>query len=226
MQGKFIVFEGVEGSGKTTQLKRLQTWLQDSGILMRLQASGDVSELVVTREPGGTELGQELRRLLLHQSTQAPLQPRTELLLFAADRAQHVESLLTPRLANGALILCDRYTDSTIAYQGYGRGLDRPLIDQLNAIATAGLESDLTLWLDVEVELGLARAKQRGAGDRIEQATLDFHRLVQQGFAALANAHPQRIVRIDADAPEDRVAQQIQATLQQHLCRWYPSVFP
>lgn len=220
MQGRLVVFEGVEGCGKTTQIKRSQVWLTD----LRLGNSSLSSmPLIMTREPGGTELCQSIRQLLLTPAAQEPMQDRTELLLYAADRAQHVEGLLRPQLALGALILCDRYTDSTIAYQGYGRGLDRSLIDQLNQIATGGLQSDLTLWLDVDVKVGLARAQQRGGRDRIEQAALAFHQRVQQGFAQLAQAYPQRIVRIDASRSEEEVAEQVQAVLAARIKTWCES---
>jgi dTMP kinase len=213
MPGKLIVFEGVEGCGKTSQIKRSQDWLQDWLPLDQ--------PLVVTREPGGTEVCQAIRKLLLQPTlppTDEPIHAATELLLYAADRAQHVIHCLQPHLSQGAVILCDRYTDSTIAYQGYGRELDRGLIDRLNQIATQGLESNLTLWLDVEVEIGLARAKQRNnGGDRIEQATLEFHYRVQQGFQDLAQQHPDRIVRIDASLNELQVFEQIQAVLQRFL---------
>ncbi|HEY9640875.1 MAG TPA: dTMP kinase, partial [Coleofasciculaceae cyanobacterium] len=210
-----------EGCGKTTQIMRSQTWLLESGLLSQLQAARQASHLIATREPGGTELCQAIRKLLLHPASQEVMQDRTELLLYAADRAQHVEGLLKPQLAKGALILCDRFTDSTIAYQGYGRSLDRDLIDQLNQIASGGLVSDLTLWLDVDVEVGLTRAKQGGSGDRIEQATLDFHQRVQQGFKELAQAYPQRIVRIDASPNQEQVFQAVQATVQHYLNQWY-----
>lgn len=217
MAGKLIVFEGGEGCGKTTQLRRSQQlltqWLPD------LSAQSDVRALVATREPGGTELGQGLRQLLL-QPTSAP-HDRAELLMYAADRAQHVAGYLRPQLAAGAIVLCDRYTDSTIAYQGYGRGLDLALIDQLNHIATAGLQSDLTLWLDLDAAVGLARTQQRGQRDRIEQAALTFHQRVHAGFAALAQAHPDRIVRIDASLAEAQVAAQIQAVLRRYLTQWF-----
>jgi dTMP kinase len=221
MQGRLIVFEGVEGSGKTTQIRRSQGWLTQNDQFQKLQSQGLLSHLVLTREPGGTPLGQQLRQILLHSAEQAPIHNRVELLLYAADRAQHVEEFLKPLLLQGAMILCDRFTDSTIAYQGYGRGLERSLIDQLNAIATQGLQSDLTLWLDVEVEVGLARTYQRGTADRIEQADLTFHKRVQQGFAELAKAYPHRIVRIDANPDEDQVADQIQAVLHRYLPQWY-----
>lgn len=220
MVGRLIVLEGGEGGGKTTQLKRSRQWLIESGWLTFLQSNGWVQQLVVTREPGGTDLGRGLRQLLL-QSTQESIQDRAELLLYAADRAQHVESFLRPHLTTNSLILCDRYTDSTIAYQGYGRGLDPTLIEQLNQIATNGLQSDLTLWLDLDVKTGLARTHQRGKADRIEQADLHFHERVQQGFAALAKAHPHRIARINAAQPEAAVSQEIQAVLSDRLTQWY-----
>jgi dTMP kinase len=220
MLGRFIVFEGVEGGGKTTQLARSQQWLIESGWLAFLQSKGWVQQLIITREPGGTDLGRGLRQLLL-QATQEPIHDRAELLMYAADRAQHVEGVLRPHLTQKKLILCDRYTDSTIAYQGYGRGLDQTLIEQLNHIATNGLQSDLTLWLDLDVKTGLARTHQRGKVDRIEQADLTFHERVQQGFTALAQAHPHRIARINATQPEAIVSQEIQAILSDRLTKWY-----
>lgn len=243
MNGKLIVFEGVEGSGKSTQIQLTQLWLQNSGLWDKLVQQGRFIQLLLTREPGGTALGKAIRQLLLQptapesdpdpaapesSASDSPrlelMQDRTELLLYAADRAQHVEAFLKPHLASGALILCDRYIDSTITYQGYGRGLDRTLIDQLNQIATGGLASDLTFWLDLDVEIGLARAQRRAAQDRIEQADLAFHQRVQQGFAQLAQAHPQQIVRIDASLSADQVAVQIQAALLQRLRLWFPEL--
>jgi dTMP kinase len=221
MQGKLIVFEGGEGSGKTTQIRRSHDWLRTSSLLHQLQQRNYISDVLVTREPGGTELSQSIRQLLLNHTPSEPMQDRTELLLYAADRAQHVEYCLKPQLEKGMLILCDRYVDSTIAYQGYGRGLDGTLIDQLNHIATNGLESDLTLWLDIDVEVGLARTQKRGASDRIEQSSLDFHQRVRQGFTDLAQSHPHCMIRIDASQSEDQVAQQIQSVLQHHLVAWY-----
>jgi dTMP kinase len=208
MQGKLVVFEGVEGSGKTTQIAQTQAWLANSGLLQQLQQQG-------------TPLGKSLRQLLLHAIDGEPIHDRTELLLYAADRAQHVETYLKPLLNQGALILCDRFTDSTVAYQGYGRGLDQILIDQLNHIATGGLQSDLTLWLDLDVEVGLSRAKDRAAHDRIEQTPLAFHQRVQQGFTELAQAYPQRIVRINANQTPDQVTAQIQTILKQRIIEWY-----
>lgn len=223
MIGKLIVFEGVEGCGKTTQLLSMQTWLQTSGWWHHLQTQGCLTQLVTTREPGGTELGKALRSLLLTPD-QSPLHNRAELLLYAADRAQHVEEVLNPLLQQGALILCDRYTDSTIAYQGFGRRIKTDLVEQLNAIATNGLQSDLTLWLDVPVSIGLQRAQRRGTIDRMEQSDLEFHQRVQQGFVELARLYPQRIVRVNANQPVAAVAQDIQIILQQQFSRWYPTV--
>lgn len=229
MAGKLIVFEGVEGCGKTTAIARSHQWLQNTF---------PQAQVIVTREPGDTHLGLGLRQLLL-----APLEklegregfplsksPSTfrktpthsicelaELLLYAADRAQHVEEVLKPHLAAKAIILCDRYTDSTIAYQGYGRGLDRNTIDQLNLLATGGLESNLTLWLDVDVEVSLLRIKRRGESDRIEQTNLAFHQRVQAGYQQLAKANPEKIKRIDASLNEVAVQAQIQAILLKYL---------
>jgi dTMP kinase len=225
MRGRLIVFEGGEGAGKTTQLQRSHQWLINSGWLIHLQSKGHIRQIVLTREPGGTETGQRIRQILLEQSRPAEICDRTELLLYAADRAQHVETFLRPRLAAGDLILCDRYTDSTIAYQGYGRGLDLSLIEQLNQIATNGLQSDLTLWLDLEVETGLARTRQRGEIDRIEQADRTFHYQVRQGFTTLAATFPDRIVPINANQPADLVAQQIQATLKKRFQQWFGTRF-
>jgi dTMP kinase len=221
MGGKFIVFEGVEGCGKTSQMQLCSEWLQSLGI-----------PVILTREPGGTELGLHLRRLLLEKAEDKPIADLTELLLYAADRAQHVEQELKPNLAEGKYVLCDRYTDSTVAYQGYGRGLNMSLINQLNYIATGGLESDLTIWLDVDVEVGLSRkradterlalsvvegSRSGDALDRIEQEEIAFHRRVQQGYAELAASHPTRIVRVDGSLSKEIVQQMIQGILGARL---------
>jgi dTMP kinase len=207
MTGKLIIFEGVEGCGKTSQMQLCAQWLESLGI-----------SIVVTREPGGTELGLHLRRLLLEKVENKPIAEVTELLLYAADRAQHVAQELKPHLAAGKYILCDRYTHSTTAYQGYGRGLNINLINQLNHIATDGLVSDLTIWLDVDVEVGLARKQAATGGlDRIEQETIAFHRRVQQGYADLAALYPSEIVRVDGTLTPEAVQQVIQKILHQRL---------
>lgn len=210
MKGKLIVFEGVEGCGKTTQMQICCEWLQSLGV-----------PVLVTREPGGTVLGADIRRLLLEKTEDKPITSTTELLLYAADRSQHVEQELKPNLAAGKIILCDRYTYSTVAYQGYGRALDMNLIDRLNAIATGGLEPDLGLWLDLDVEEGFAR--KRGSGDiadRIEQEKIDFHHRVQLGYSNLAASKPGIIFRVDASLTKEVVKQQIQEILFSKLQTW------
>jgi dTMP kinase len=226
MIGKLIVFEGVEGCGKSTQLSRLFEELLRSDRFQNLQRQGIVSNLLTTREPGGTALGLGLRRLLLEPQHQAPLHPRSELLLYAADRAQHIEEVIKPALGQGAWVLCDRFTDSTVAYQGYGRGLDLGLVHQLNHVATAGLGPDLTLWLKLEAAQGLARAQQRGAQDRMEQADLTFHQRVQQGFETLAQQHPQRRAVIDAAGTPEAVAIEIKTIVHDYLEQWYKPYLP
>jgi dTMP kinase len=211
--GKLIVFEGGEGCGKTTQIQLAHAWLSQSNWLESW------SHLLVTREPGGTDLCRQIRQVLLEPHDEM-MDPRTELLLYAADRTQHVAHCLRPALAAGALVLCDRYTDSTVAYQGYGRGLDQTLIHQLNQIATQGLQPDLTLWLDLDVEIGLGRAQERGKRDRIEQADLSFHQAVRQGFQALAAAAPDRVVRIDASVDVETVAQSVRGTIESRFAQW------
>lgn len=178
-RGRFVVLEGVDGCGKTTQLQALREWLPSSGLM----APG--ARLVVSREPGGTALGQALRELLLHPPQGVQPLSRAELLLYAADRAQHVEALLVPALEAGDWVLCDRFSGSTAAYQGYGRGLPLSLIDTLETLATGGLQADLTLWLDVP----LAESRRRRGGrpaDRIEAAGESFLARVADGFATLA----------------------------------------
>jgi dTMP kinase len=206
MSGKFIVFEGVEGAGKTTQIQQTAKWLQS--------CYGEDKTVFITREPGGTKLGQQIRQLLL-EDPDSFVGNRTELLLYGADRAQHVESVIKPHLDRGNVVLCDRFTDSTVAYQGYGRGFDRSEIDRVNQLATGGLQSDLTLWLDLDVEIGLQRVLLRGKPDRMEQANLDFHQRVRQGYQELANVYPNRIVRIDANQSESIIQTEIQTILKQ-----------
>jgi len=160
-RGRFLVLEGIDGCGKSTQLELLRQWLPASGLLPAGR------RLLISREPGGTALGQALRQLLLHPPEASEPCPTAELLLYAADRAQHVQERIAPALAAGDWVLCDRFTGSTAAYQGYGRGLSLELIAALEAIATGGLNADLTLWLDLPLELSLQRRGHRPA-DRIE----------------------------------------------------------
>lgn len=201
-----ITFEGVEGSGKTTQVSLTGAWLKSLGYKVQL-----------TREPGGTELGKEIRRLLLDKSLgNSESSDLAELFLFMADRAHHVSSLILPHLQAGDLVLCDRFTDSTIAYQHYGRGLDLPTIKQLNQIATQCLTPKLTFWLDLAVDQGLIRAKSVSVNpDRFESLDLDFHQRVGAGFAEIAKTERDRFIRLDASQAVEQIQLEIQSNLKQ-----------
>jgi dTMP kinase len=191
-RGRFVVLEGIDGCGKTTQLEALRQWLPTSGLLP------PGTRVVVSREPGGTALGQALRELLLHPPGEAAPVPRAELLLYAADRAQHVETVLRPALDAGDWVLCDRFTGSTLAYQGHGRGLSTALIDTLETLTTGTLQADLTLWLDVSlVESCLRRGGQ--LADRLEGEGVAFLGRVSDGFEHLAAQRGW--THIDADQP-------------------------
>ena len=208
MIGRLLVLEGIDGCGKSTQLSCLANWLPSSGLM----PAG--SQLVLSREPGGTALGLALRQLLLHPPGEESPEPLAELLLYAADRAQHVDQILRPALERGDWILCDRFSGSTLAYQGYGRQLNHELIIQLEKIATAGLKPDLTLWLNLSVEQSLSRRKMRSQ-DRIEAEGLDFLVRVAEGFSALAR--DRNWVDIEADQPQETVSLALQESLQHHL---------
>lgn len=208
MSGLFITFEGGEGSGKTTQLKLLVNRIRTSG-----------KEVIETRDPGGTAIGKEIRTLLLHSPLDTcgdrpgsvPIAAATELLLYEASRAQLVRELIAPALARGTVVICDRFTDSTLAYQGFGRGIDFNMIQRLSRFSTDGLVPDLTLLLDLDPGIGLTRCR-RGASadastglstepscwDRIEAEPLDFHQRIRGGYLALAREDPDRIAVIDA----------------------------
>ena len=191
MQGFFVTFEGGEGSGKTTQLKTLLGYLRSVG-----------RDVVETRDPGGTAIGNQIRGLLL-DGENARMDSLTELLLYEASRAQLVQEVVQPVLAAGRILLCDRFTDSTVAYQGYGRGLDLDLIGRLNASATRGIRPDLTFFLDLDPIVGLERVKRRlvpsrASRDRLEGEALAFHERVRQGFRALAATEPERVIALDA----------------------------
>jgi dTMP kinase len=197
-RGRFVVLEGIDGCGKTTQLEALRTWLPSSGLL----APG--AQLIVTREPGGTALGAALRQLLLHPPGEAAPEPMAELLLYAADRAQHVEQVIRPALAAGHWVLSDRFSGSTAAYQGYGRGLDLPTIAQLEQLATGGLAPDRILWLELPLAESLRRRGARSA-DRIEASGEAFLQRVVDGFATLAREGGWR--RVDATQVPEQVAE-------------------
>ncbi|WP_300161079.1 dTMP kinase [Solidesulfovibrio sp.] len=205
----FITFEGVEGSGKSTQIKRLTKRLEKAG-----------RTVTVTRQPGGCDLGTTLRAILLSTKTQN-LDSRAELFLYLADRAQHVAEIIRPALLAGHVVLCDRFADSTVAYQGYGRGLDVALLNSLNDVAVAGTWPNHTFLLDIDPEQGLRRALARNieAGTavnegRFEAEHLDFHRRVRQGYLALASAHPRRFRIVDAAKDPDAVETDIWRVLE------------
>jgi dTMP kinase len=198
MRGRFIAIEGIDGSGKTTQAELLKAWLPGSGLIP------EGRELIVTREPGGTPFGRELRELLLRP--ELGLEPclTSELLLYAADRAQHVATVIWPALHAGHWVLCDRFTGSTVAYQGFGRLLQIDYINQLNKIASCGLEPDLVLWLDISVEEASQRRLKRSTGpaDQIETTQDNFMSRARLGLATLFhnNAHWKRVnAERDAD---------------------------
>lgn len=197
-RGKFITFEGGEGCGKSTQVRRLEAALKAEG-----------KSVLLTREPGGTVLAEQIRHLIKDQDEDAPCD-RSELMLFLAARAQLVKHVIRPALEAGIWVISDRFSDSTLAYQGYGRGLPLELISQMNDFACEGLKPDLTLLLDVSPETALVRRQGREkqmntSPDRIERAGTDFHERLRQGFAALAKADPERIVAIDANGSPEEV---------------------
>lgn len=202
----FITFEGGEGAGKSTLMKSLESELLCRG-----------HEVLVTREPGGSQLGDQIRQLLLHSAS--PIAPKAELLLFLASRAQHLEELIKPALAHGKIVLCDRFNDSTIAYQGMARGLGMQPVHRLCDFVCAETQPDLTFFLDISPEEGLRRRQQvnkehvaPGEFDRIEKEKLLFHQKVREGLQQLAEQHPERIVLLDAHQPINQVvAQAIEA---------------
>lgn len=201
-KGKFITFEGGEGCGKSTQVKRLKEALEREGV-----------QVLLTREPGGTWLSEEIRRLIKDQDEDAPCD-RSELLLFLAARAQLVRNVIRPALEAGTWVVSDRFSDSTLAYQGYGRGMSLDFIASANDFACEGLKPDLTLLLDVTPETARARMHRREAAtnisaDRIELAGDDFHARLRKGFSELAKAEPWRILTIDANGTVDEVWEEI-----------------
>jgi dTMP kinase len=200
--GLLITFEGIDGSGKSTQLGLLADWFR--------QAFPE-RPIVETRNPGGTGLGQQIRRLLLEVGAtgEEPIDPTSELLLYMADRAQHVGQVIAPALAQGGVVLCDRFTDSTLAYQGFGRGLDHSRIQTLNEIATGGRLPDVTFVFDAAPEALAERVRHRGEPDRIEREAQAFHARVRAGFLAIAQSQPERVCVIDALLPRETQAEQV-----------------
>lgn len=201
----FITFEGPEGAGKSTQLRLLSDYLRAKG-----------RDVVVTYEPGGTVVGDAIRKILLTPDPRASPSPRAEVLLFAAARAQLVEDVIGPALARGAIVLCDRFSDSTLAYQVGGRGLPEGEVAEVVRFATGGLAPDLTFLLDLNVAMGLAR-KRATTVDRMEREEMSFHERVRAEYLALARREPQRIVILDASRPIDELAASIRQRVTQKL---------
>jgi len=190
----FITFEGLDGSGKTTQLALLAAYLQEQGI-----------PHLCTREPGGTDIGDQIRACL-HDVANTAMSPVTEILLYSASRAQHVAEVIRPALAEGKIVLCDRFADSTLAYQGYGRGLDLEALTYITRFATGGLRPDLTLLFDLDPQSGLHRRSSHGEEmNRMDLQADAFYRRVREGYEALVRAEPERWVVIAADRPADAI---------------------
>lgn len=193
MTGKFITFEGIDGSGKSTQLRKLADVLKQRGV-----------KFVTTREPGGTQLGRELRAAFLE--TRETVAPMAELLAFAADRAQHVERLIRPALAEGKVVISDRYADATFAYQGAGREFSEDVVNQVIALATGGLKPDLTLFFDIKVETAIARMNSRSHNkNRMDEETGEFYSRVRDAYLSIARREPERLIVIDAERSIEQI---------------------
>jgi dTMP kinase len=209
-RGRFITFEGIDGSGKTTQMRLL---------VQRLQAQDrDVLEAV---EPGGTAVGRQIRRILLDSANQ-DLRPTTELLLYFASRAQNVEQCILPALSAEKIVLCDRFTDSTLAYQGYARGLGAETVLALDRIACHGLTPDLTLLIDLDLDTALARARVRNAGGAADETRMDdqsreFHRKVREAYLALAKQHADRFRVVDGRGTPEEIARRVWESVAPHV---------
>ncbi len=213
MPGAFITFEGIEGSGKSTQIALLHDHLTAAG-----------RQVTLTREPGGTPIGDQVRRILLDPANGA-MDPAAELLLYAASRAQHLAGVIRPALAAGRIVLCDRFADATLAYQGYGRGLSIPMIRELDGIVTQGLRPDLTVLLDIDARTGLGRARGRNARERLEgEARFEnedilFHTRVRDGYYILANDEPDRIRLVNAAREPGEIQADVRRIVDEFLAQ-------
>ncbi len=201
----FITFEGPEGSGKTSQIPALRDFLLAQGY-----------RVFCTREPGGTSIGNEIREVLL-SNRNTEMHPRTEILLFQASRAQLVEQEIIPRVGRGEIVLCDRYADSTLAYQGYGHRVDLPRLEAIVDFATGGLTPDLSILLDLDVEIGLQRRHAQGGVNRLDAFELDFHRRVRQGYHQLVAREPARWVLVDACQSQEAVQAELRRVVRARL---------
>jgi dTMP kinase len=201
----FITFEGPEGSGKTTQIPQVVQFLSEAGY-----------PVFSTREPGGTSIGDQIRQVLLANKN-TEMHPRSEILLFQASRAQLVEQEIQPRIERGEIVLCDRYADSTIAYQGYGHQIDLAQLRNIVDFATGGLKPELTLLLDLDVAVGLTRRRKGGGINRLDAFELAFHQRVRAGYHEMAAAEPERWVIIDAAQPPNQVQQDLRTAILSRL---------
>ena len=211
MTGKFITFEGPEGSGKSTQINRLAEQLETCGIAV-----------LSTREPGGTATGEAIRNILQHDAVDEPLSARAELLLFTASRAQLMEQVIVPALEQGRWVVCDRFIDSTMAYQGFARGMDIDSLDRINDFAISGRKPDLTLLLDLDIARGFQRLEERYAdgkdsADRFEREGRDFHLHVREGYRKLAEREPGRFCIIDAEQSIEEVSANVWRSVKEAL---------
>lgn len=204
-KGYFITFEGADGCGKTTQIELLDKFLKEKGL-----------KTLMTLEPGATDLGKNLRQILLHY--EKPVSDEAEMFMYLADRAQHAQMIIKPALEDKKIVLCDRYTDSTVAYQGYGREGDIEQINILNKIATKGLKSDLTILFDVESEIAQSRLGK--TKDRLESQGMEFHKKVRKGYLELAKQDPKRIKVVDANRTIDEVWQDVKKIVEELLGLW------
>ncbi|MCA9865948.1 MAG: dTMP kinase [Anaerolineales bacterium] len=204
----FITFEGPEGSGKSTQIRLLADYLRLNGY-----------RVDTLREPGGTSIGDQIRGVL-HDTANTDMVPMTEVMLYSASRAQLVAACIRPALSEGRIVLCDRFADSTLAYQGYGRGLDMGVLATLTAFATGSLRPDLTILLDMDVRHGLSRRRDEGQEmNRLDLEAVSFHERVREGYHVLAAADPTRWVTLDADQPVSSVAADVRSTVLERLGR-------
>ncbi len=210
----FITIEGGEGAGKTTLIGKLTAVIESHGY-----------DVVKTREPGGTRLSNYIRQWLLNRDADLPISYKSELLLFLSARSQHLDELIKPALAQGKVVICDRFNDSTIVYQGLGRGLGMDYVKQLCDLVCENILPNMTLFLDVEPQVGLMRTRnaskenaRQGEVDKIENERLDFHERVRQGFLTLAKRYPERIYVIDANQSEEAVFRQAKQLLEEKIC--------
>lgn len=201
----FITLEGPEGGGKTTQARLLAEFLRAQDL-----------DVLLTREPGGTAIGDQTRKVITSLEN-TEMDPRTEFLLFSASRAQHVEEVIRPHLEQGGTVVSDRFFDSSLAYQGYGQGLDLEILRGITTFATGGLIPDLTLLLDLPCEEGLARRKQEGSWNRLDDYDLDFHQRAREGYLTMAQTEPQRWTSLDASQPVDLLQSEIRQVVTHHL---------